>query len=259
MGHPAYDYNGNMTNKTTVNGTSAYAWDFENRLSSVTLPSGAGQVTFKYDPFGRRIQKTIASGATNYVYDGANIVADLDGSGAILARYVQGAGIDEPLALNTSAGTEFFEADGLGSITSLSGSAGLTDTYTYKPFGITTATGTSTNRFRYTGRDWDQETGLYYYRARYYDPTTGRFISEDPLGFTAGTNFYQYADNDPVVFTDPTGKDTYVCTAPLHALGKFWGNLRLLHVSLRRCSHISRVLMCLGWEEDGLRWARSNR
>jgi len=55
--------------------------------------------------------------------------------------------------------------------------------YTYKPFGITTATGTNPNRFRFTGRKWDQETGLYYYRARYYDATVGRFVSEDPLGF----------------------------------------------------------------------------
>ena len=154
---------------------------------------------------------------------------------------MQGARIDEPLALNTSAGTS--SSRRTASVRSrLSGSAGLTDTYTYKPFGITTATGTSTDRFRYTGRDWDQETGLSYYRARYYDPTTGRFISEDPLGFTAGTNFYKYTDNDPVVFTDPTGKDTYVCQLPSTHSESFAGKSGLLHVSLRRCSRIREYL-----------------
>lgn len=87
-----------------------------------------------------------------------------------------------------AAGTLFFEADGLNSVTSLSGTSGLTDTYTYTTFGATTATGTNGNRFRYTGREWDQETGLYYYRARYYAPELGRFITEDPMGAGGGIN-----------------------------------------------------------------------
>jgi len=95
----------------------------------------------------------------------------------------------------------FYEADGLGSITSLSNSAGvLAQTYTYDSFGNETASsGSLTNFFRYTGREFDTETNLYYDRARYLDPSTGRFLSEDPLRFAAGPNFYPYVRNEPTV------------------------------------------------------------
>jgi len=82
----------------------------------------------------------------------------------------------------------------------------LASTYTYDSFGNTTAsTGSLTNPFQYTGRQFESETGLYYYRARYYDPTTGRFLSEDPIGFKGGINHYSYVDNRPLNFTDPFG------------------------------------------------------
>jgi RHS repeat-associated protein len=76
--------------------------------------------------------------------------------------------------------------------------------YTFDSFGnITNSTGTLTNPLRYTGREFDSETALYYYRARYYDPSTGRFLSEDPIGFEGDTNFYRYVFNDPIVESDP--------------------------------------------------------
>jgi YD repeat-containing protein len=90
---------------------AGYTWDYENRHTSVTLPNGGGVVTFKYDPFGRRIQKSGPADTTNLLYDGANVVADVDTSGAYLARYVHGAGIDEPLSAITGTGTSFFAAD----------------------------------------------------------------------------------------------------------------------------------------------------
>jgi RHS repeat-associated protein len=200
-----YDGNGNTLTKVDSTGTTQYTWDFENRLSSVVLPGAGGTVTFKYDPFGRRIQKSSASGTTNYLYDGSNSVEEVDTGGALLAHYAQGAGIDEPLAESRGGTNGFYEQDGLGSVTSLSGSAGaLADTYTYNAFGaLTASSGTLANPFQYTGRDYDAETGLRYYRARYYDPQIGRFISEDPV--RAGDNFYVYAGNDPIDFTDPWG------------------------------------------------------
>ena len=70
---------------------------------------------------------------------------------------------------------------------------------------MTSSTGTLTNSFRYTAREIDTETGLYYYRARYYDPTAGRFINEDPINFTAGPNFYVYVGNRPAKYRDPFG------------------------------------------------------
>ncbi len=203
----AYDYNGNTTSKADANGTTGYAWDYENRLTSVTLPGTGGVVNFKYDPFGRRIQKSGPVGITNYVYDGANIVAEYDGASGLVADYCQGAGVDEPLAISRGGVLSFYHADGLGSVTSLTNAGGaLAATYTYDAFGnVVNSAGDVVNPFRFTGREWDQESGLYYYRARYYDPSIGRFISEDPLRFGASTNFYGYLDNDPTSWLDPSG------------------------------------------------------
>jgi RHS repeat-associated protein len=204
-----YDYNGNTTAKTDSNGTTSYSWDGENRLTQVTLPGSGGTVTFKYDPFGRRVQKSGPSGTTNYLYDGNNLLEEVDNSGNLLARYTNGPIVDEPLSELRSGTTSFYENDAAGSITSLSSGAGaLAKTYSFDSFGnLTASTGTLTNPFQYTAREFDQETGLLFNRARYFDPSTGRFLNEDPLGFGGGdTNFYSYAFNNPVAFTDPSGK-----------------------------------------------------
>lgn len=202
-----YDNNGNVLTETDGTGTTLYQWDFENRLISVTLPGSGGSVSFRYDPMGRRIQKVSAAGTVNYVYDGASILEEVDNAGSVLARYTQGSGVDEPLAVTRSGVTSYYASDALGSITSLSSSsATLAATYSYDSFGnITSSTGTVANPFRFTGREYDPETGLYYYRARYFEPTTGRFLAEDLIGFTGGINFYAYVHNNPVLRRDPFG------------------------------------------------------
>jgi YD repeat-containing protein len=126
-----------------------------------------GTTTFKYDPFGRRIQKSGPLGTTNYLYDGANLLADLDASGSVLSRYAQSKSLDEPLSELRSGMTSYYETDGVGSITSLTNSsATIVDSYTYDAFGnLSASTGSITNPFRYTGRESDPETGLYYCRA----------------------------------------------------------------------------------------------
>jgi len=140
----------------------------------VSLPGGF-IVSFKYDPFGRRIQKTSASGTVNYLYDGAGISEERDASGVVLARYAQGLGIDEPLAMQRAGTLSHYHADGLGSVTSLTDAVGgLSATYVYDSFGnVTSSTGSVENSLRYTGREWDAEIGIYYYRAR-----TGRAIAK---------------------------------------------------------------------------------
>jgi len=203
-----YDSNGNTLSKTNGTGTTSYAWDFENHLTSVTLPGTAGTVSFKYDPLGRRVYKSSPAGSTTYVYDGDNIIEELTGStGTIGERYTYGPGIDEPLVGQRQPQIFYYEADGLGSVTSLTTPTGtVAATYTYDSFGfMTNSTGSATNWFRYTGRQFDSDTGLYYYRARYYDPQTGRFLSEDPIGFAGGVNHYSYVDNSPPNFKDPSG------------------------------------------------------
>ncbi len=188
----------------------SYTWDFENRLVQAVVP-GTGTTTFKYDPFGRRIQKSGPLGTMNYLYDGTDIVNETDNAGNIVAKYVDNdETVDEPLSELRFGVSNYYQEDGLGSVTSLSDLTGsLANTYTYDSFGkLTASTGTVINAFRYTAREADLETGLYYYRARYYDRAAGRFISEDTTGFHGGINFYSYVTNDPLNQTDPTGLDS---------------------------------------------------
>src|SRR5277367_2634818 len=161
--------------------------------------------SFKYDPFGRRIYKSSSTATSVYAYDGDNLVEEANASGAVVARYEETQNIDEPLAMLRSSATSYFHADGLGSITSLSSAAGsIANTYTYDSFGkLTASTGSLVNPFQYTARESDPETGLYYYRARYYDPAAGRFVSEDPIRSRGGIDFYTYSANSPTNVTDP--------------------------------------------------------
>jgi RHS repeat-associated protein len=202
-----YDSNGNTLTKLDSTGTTTYAWDFEDRLASVTLPGAGGTVSIKYDPFGRRIYKSSSSGTSVFAYDGDNFVEETNATGTAVARYSLTEDTDEPLALLRSGATSYYEADGLGSITSMTNSSGVAaETYTYDSFGKRAAsTGALTNPFQYTAREFDTETGLYYYRARYYDQSTGRFLNEDPLGFGGGINFYPYVGNNPPNAGDPFG------------------------------------------------------
>jgi RHS repeat-associated protein len=164
--------------------------------------------SFKYDPFGRRVYESSPAGTSVYVYDGNNMTQELNGIGSAVAVYTRGSWIDEPLAVYGGATTSYFQADGLGSVTSLTDPPGVVAaSYVYDSFGnLTASTGTVTNPYRYTGREFDPETSLYYYRARYYDSVSGRFLSEDPTGFKgSGSNFYIYVGNSPIDLVDALG------------------------------------------------------
>jgi RHS repeat-associated protein len=202
-----FDANGNTTTKTDSTGTTNYAWDFDNRLTNVTLPVSGGTVSYRYDPLGRRIEKISPTATSIFAYDGDNLIEETNSSGGAVARYAQTENVDEPLAMLRSSTTSYYHADGLGSVTSLSNGAGaLAQTYGYDSFGKQlSATGSLTNPFQYTARELDSESGLYFYRARHYDPTIGRFLSEDPLRFSGGTNFYAYVSNRSVDFVDAFG------------------------------------------------------
>ena len=202
-----YDANGNTLTKVDSSGTTTYAWDFENRLTSVALPGTGGTVTFRYDPFGRRIQKSSATGLVSYLYDGLNTTEEIDANGSRVAHYLQATGMDELLAQAQGTTSTYYEQDGLRSVTSLSSALGATlRTYVYDSFGSTVAsTGSADNPFEYTGRDFDTETGLSYYRMRYYDPKLGRFLTEDKLADHGGLSYYTYVRNPPTNFVDPKG------------------------------------------------------
>jgi RHS repeat-associated protein len=222
----ALDANGNTL--TDAQGRS-FTWDFENRLIQAVNP-GVGTTTFKYDPFGRRIQKISPSFTSIFVYDGSNLIETLNASGAEVASYTQTRNVDEPLAELRSSSADYYEADALGSITSLSNGTGtLVNTYTYDSFGnLTASTGTVRNYFQYTAREFDSETNLYFYRARYFDPNSGRFLSEDPA--EDDLNLYAYVQNNPLNFVDPLGLYTTKNNNvpwPSPALDKFLNCLRV--------------------------------
>ncbi len=251
-----YDVNGNLTSISDTSGLTTLAWDARNRLFGLSGPSTTA--SFTYDVLGRRVMKEINGQQVQYQYDGVNPVQETSGA-TVIANILTGLGIDEHLARTDvpAATTSYFLLDALGSALALADSAGAVQTeYTYEPFGRPTATGAgSANPFQYTGRE-DDGTGLYHYRARYYHSGMQRFVSEDPTGFAGGDmNFYAYVYNNPLKLTDPLGLDGYMCTKPLHALGKFgewvYGNNVPLLYHQYICVKNGQTTVCGGQDRAG--------
>jgi RHS repeat-associated protein len=144
--------------------------------------------------------------ATTYLYDGQNPIQEQRGA-TILANTMAGPNLDEWYARTEAGQTVSYLPDALGSTLALTNAAqGTVTSYTYEPYGRTVATGSATgNAFAYTGREEDG-TGLYFYRARYYSPNLGRFVSEDPAGLAGGYNLQAYVGGNPIRYTDPTGE-----------------------------------------------------
>ena len=203
--NPTYDANGRqITDGGKGHGSHTLTWDARGRLTAIA----ATPASFAYDAIGRRTTATIAGTATGYLYDGADIVQELAGA-TPNAGVLTGGGIDERFSRTTGGATSTFLTDFLGSTVALADSTGAIKTnYAYDPYGVTSQTGAAnTSPYQYTGRENDGATGLYYYRARYYNPAWGRFISEDPIGLRGGVNLYQYAAADSLGVTDPSGMD----------------------------------------------------
>ena len=198
------DANGNMTTKSEGSNFWRYSWDYENRLAEASTRKQ--KVRYKYDALGRRVSRGLGYGKeqTKFTYDGDDVLVD-DNAGT-LTKYLNGSGIDNKLRQTVGSTTSYFLADHLGSTNGLANSSGaLTASNGYDSFGNPTNTGFS-SRYQFTGREFDSFSGLQFSRARWYDPTIGRFISEDPIGFRAGDiNLYGYVKNNAVNKTDPTG------------------------------------------------------
>uniref|UniRef100_UPI000AC19CAF RHS repeat-associated core domain-containing protein n=1 Tax=Thauera butanivorans TaxID=86174 RepID=UPI000AC19CAF len=196
-----YDNKGNLKS----DGVWTYVYDVDNKLKSANKSGYAA--TLAYDAEGRLRRTTLAGTVTDLLYDGVDLVAEYDSAGTLLRRYVHGPGVDEALVWyegTTTTDKTWLYADHLGSIVAAANSGGTnTAIYRYGPYGEPdTTTGV---RFRYTGQQYLGGLNLYYYKARFYSPSLGRFLQTDPIGTRDDLNLYAYVGNNPVNFNDPTG------------------------------------------------------
>ncbi len=218
-----------MVSKSEGSNFWHYTFDNENRLAKAATRRQTAR--YRYDALGRRVQRYIVGGKENtkYTYDGDDVL--LDDDDGTLTKYLNGPGIDNKLRLQTGSTASYFLSDHLGSTNGLTNSSGsLTSQTSYDAFG--NQTGTLATRYGFTGRERDDFSGLMYYRARFYDPNLGRFISEDPIGFGGGdVNLYGYVKNQPLWFRDPRGlqpgedamADPNIWRAAASALGALGG------------------------------------
>ena len=214
-----YDNAGNITNiKYSATFNLGLTYNGQYQVTQIKT-NGAVCETFQYDPMGRRT-KIVSGSETNYcVYDGANVVADLNATGALVRSYVW-AGIDNMLSITvyTGATTKVYYPlkDHLGSIVAMvdASTGNIVENYRYSAWGQTTVMNGSSNvltqsaignRYCWTGREYSYKTTLYFHRSRFYCSTTGRWISPDKIGIAGGKNLYVYCSNQPISSRDPLG------------------------------------------------------
>jgi RHS repeat-associated protein len=231
-----YDARGNQT----AAGARTFGYDLADRLSTTT--SGRATTTYTYDGDGTRLQASSGAQAgdtTKYLWDTngslPQVALERNGSDALARRYIYGA---QRISMTAGSATSYYHHDRLGSVTNVTGATGASQwEYGYEPFGKARTENNidrkaPANPMKFAGELLDADTGLYHLRARQYDPSTGRFLSTDPLAPAITDPYvssYVYAKNRSTLLTDPSGKVTYapVCVAV---------NLNfILHVSFEAC------------------------
>jgi RHS repeat-associated protein len=219
-----YTYNaeGAISQKVGTTATWTYGWDNMNRLVGVKEVTTTGtqlSVSYSYDVLNNRVEDDTWKSSTGttltvrHAYDGTNSWADVTTSNTLLARYVYGDGVDQvwaravPAGL-TNAGVAWYLTDRQGSVRDImNASSVIGDHADYDGFGNATHTTISfADRFGYAGGLYSYDTKMEQFGKRWYDPATGRWVSEDPSGFGGGPNLYGYTGNDPTNAIDPSGE-----------------------------------------------------
>jgi RHS repeat-associated protein len=225
-----YDANGNMTYNGVLG--TAYQYDYKNRLRQVCSVAAMGNncssggatllAVYSYDAMNRRTRKVVtnssSNGVTNFYYDGWRTVEERDGADTVTQQYVYGTYLDEPIVLDQASGQRFFyHQNTLSSTFALTDTSGnVVEGYQYDAYGnptvlapdFTTVTGASSafgNPYLFNGQRLDSETGLYYFKNRYYSPQFGRFLSRDPFGYGDSMNLFEYVASGPTANQDPLG------------------------------------------------------
>ena len=259
----AYDNNGNTISKTDASGITNYQYDYENKLIGITYPNGLTN-SFAYSPDGRRIKKVDSSGTTYYLLDRENVLQELNNEGTPKAHYVTTLTIDDLISRIAEGSIVYYHKDGLGSVTGLTDAEqNLAAIYKYNAFGaVTVQTGTVVNPYKFTSREFDSDSGLYYYRLRYYHSQVGRFITKDPLSFSIrmlpirNFNPYFYVYNNPINYVDPLGAvgigggPSFGLCFPINGVIGIGGSVSYAYTCCKKdecemkCGHL--VTVCLG-------------
>ena len=257
---PQYDNNGNMMS----DGTHTYQYNYNNRLISVDNGTTA---TYKYDALNRRIQKIVGSTTTNYYYCGDQAIEERDAANAVQATYLFGTNVDDVLQMQRSGNVYYYHKNHLGSVIALTNATGaLVERYEYDPYGQPTIFDATDNvlsesavgnAILFTGRDYDYETGLYYYRARTMHPGLGRFLQHDPKMYVDGLNMYNYVGSMPIIYKDSYGlaKDCQekegLCDKIMNSIGS-WANgavgsgVNMVNEALGKIGYINKTLRLFG-------------
>lgn len=224
---PQYDDNGNMTS----DGTHTYQYNYNNSLISVDNGTTA---TYKYDALNRRIQKVVVStgSTTNYYYCGNQVIEERNASNVVQATYLFGISVDDVLQMQRGSNVYYYHKNHLGSVVALTNANGnFVERYEYDPYGQPTVYDATSNMLNqsavgnailFTGREFDYETGLYYYRTRSMHPDLGRFIQHDPLMYIDEYNMYSYVGNMPMNMIDPYGLESCASKPKPNGCGSGW-------------------------------------
>ena len=235
----AYDAAGCVTQRVTGARSLGLEWDAQYRLKAVR-ENGAAVETYGYDALGRRAWTASGSVTNYYAYDGAQVIADLDANGQVIRSYIHAPGIDRLLAIvvHGTVPTKYAcLTDHLGTVHALADETGnIVESYEYDAWGnvLTVRDGAGNpltesalgNRFLFQGREYSWSTGLYNFRARWYDPETGRWLSNDPIGISGGLNQYVFCANNPVMFDDPFGLSAKGGGEPVEKDPSLWQRIK---------------------------------